>query len=111
MGDYMEIGGKRYRVAANWNAIRDYCRRRGVSDLREIGSVLAFGVDGLLTMAHCCIAEGERMEGRELALDETGLGEAAGPAEMTAFVEIYVRQTTASLPQAGAAESKKKPEG
>lgn len=107
MGEYIEIGGKRYRVAANWNAVRDYCRRKEVTDLRAIGDVLCVGVDGLLTMAHCCIREGERMDGREFPLDETALGEAMGAGEMAAFVEAYARQTTASLPGGG---SKKKAE-
>lgn len=60
--------------------------------------MLCFGLDGVLTMAHCCIKEGERLEGRELEFDEVGLGAIMMPVDMTRFLEIYTRQTTANLP-------------
>ena len=98
MKETVVLNGNEYRVAANWNAIRDYCQRKGVTDLRKIGSVLCFGLDGVLTMAHCCIKEGERLEGRELGISEMELGEMFSPGMMTKFIEIYARQTTVSLP-------------
>lgn len=98
MREEITINGKRYRVAANWNAIRDYCRRTGVTDLNEIGNVLWLGLDGVLTMAHCCLKEGERLDGRELEVSEEELGAVMGPVEMAGFVQVYVRQTTAGLP-------------
>lgn len=106
MKEVININGKEYRVAANWNAIRDYCMRKGITDLRKIGNVLCFGLDGVLTMAHCCIKEGERLEGRELEIDEMELGTIMMPVDMTRFLEIYTRQTTANLPVKG--DSKKK---
>jgi DNA phosphorothioation-dependent restriction protein DptG len=98
MKEFISIDGKEYRVVANWNAIRDYCYRKRVKNLQEIGNVLCFGLDGVLTMAHCCIKEGERLEGRELEFDEVGLGAIMMPVDMTRFLEIYTRQTTANLP-------------
>ena len=98
MKEVININGKNYRVAANWNAIRDYCQRKGIRNLQEIGNVLCFGLDGILTMAHCCIKEGERLEGRELGISEMELGEMFSPGMMTKFIEIYARQTTVSLP-------------
>ena len=98
MKEFISIDGKEYRVVANWNAIRDYCYRKRVKNLQEIGNVLCFGLDGVLTMAQCCIKEGERLEGRELEFDEVGLGAIMMPVDMTRFLEIYTRQTTANLP-------------
>ncbi|MFR4036352.1 MAG: hypothetical protein ACLTZT_00280 [Butyricimonas faecalis] len=98
MKEVININGKNYRVAANWNAIRDYCQRKGIRNLQEIGNVLCFGLDGILTMAHCCIKEGERLDGRELELDEVGFGAIMTPVDMTRFLEIYTRQTTVNLP-------------
>ena len=83
MKETVVLNGNEYRVAANWNAIRDYCQRKGVTDLSKIGSVLCFGLDGVLTMAHCCIKEGERLEGRELGISEMELGEMFSPGMMT----------------------------
>ena len=42
--------------------------------------------------------QGERLDGRELELDEVGFGAIMTPVDMTRFLEIYTRQTTVNLP-------------
>lgn len=97
MKETIIINGKEYRVAVSWNAIRDYCGRKGVNDLTEIDSVLSFNIDGMLTMAHCCIKEGERLEGRKFEMTEEDLGAMMNPIEMTEFAKSYVRQATTGM--------------
>ena len=108
MKEVINIDGKEYRVAANWNAIRDYCGRKGVTDLSKLDSIVQFDVSDILTLAHCCIKEGERMEGKELVLSEEELGEIMSPVSMTVFINIYVGQSTTGIGQNDAGESKKK---
>lgn len=106
MKETITINGQEYRVAVNWNAIQDYCHRKGIKDLTQIDSVLSFNIDGMLTMAHCCIKEGERLEGRKFEETEEGLGAVMTPMEMTEFAKSYVRQATTGI--AGEAPTKKK---
>ena len=95
MKETITINGKEYRVAVNWNAIRDYCQRKGIKDLTQIDSVLSFNIDGMLTMAHCCIKEGERLEGRQLEETE---------AE---FAKSYVRQAMTGIAVESTAKKKR----
>jgi hypothetical protein len=51
-----------------------------------------------------CIAEGERLEGRESDLTAQRIGEVCGFDKLTEFLQIYARQTN---PQKTPEESKK----
>lgn len=108
MKDFIEIGDKKYRVAANMNAIRDYGIRTGNTDLSKIGDVLTFPLDSMGTMAHCCIKEGERLEGREFNLSELDLGAEMLPVHMLEFARVYTRQVTAGLKPDNVTGTKKK---
>lgn len=101
------IGGTEYEMAVNWNAIRDYSKRRGISDLSQLDRVLSFDVDGALTMAHCCIKEGERLAGRTLTMSEEELGAAMTPGDVLRFMRLYAEETTAHLPGGGTGDEKK----
>ena len=107
MKETITINGKEYRVAVNWNAIRDYCQRKGINDLTQIDSVLSFNIDGMLTMAHCCIKEGERLEGRQLEETEEDLGAMMAPMEMTEFAKSYVRQAMTGIAVESTAKKKR----
>ena len=107
MKETITINGKEYRVAVNWNAIRDYCQRKGIKDLTQIDSVLSFNIDGLLTLAHCCIKEGERLEGRQLEETEEDLGAMMAPMEMTEFAKSYVRQAMTGIAVESTAKKKR----
>ena len=107
MKETITINGKEYRVAVNWNAIRDYCQRKGIKDLTQIDSVLSFNIDGMLTMAHCCSKEGERLEGRQLEETEEDLGAMMAPMEMTEFAKSYVRQAMTGIAVESTAKKKR----
>ena len=106
MKETITINGQEYRIAVNWNAIRDYCQRKRIKDLTQMDSVLSFNIDGMLTMAHCCIKEGERLEGRKFEETEEDLGAMMTPVTMTEFAKSYVRQTTTGF--SGGTGAKKK---
>jgi hypothetical protein len=90
----LTINGETYHVAVNWNAIKDYCNRRGLTDLSQLERAVAFDVDGALTMAHCCIREGERLAGREFTLTEEELGGDMTPIDVLQFMQIYANLST-----------------
>lgn len=102
------IGGRDLAVVVNWNVIRNYCRLNGISDISQLDKALSFDVDGLLTMAHCCVREGERLSGRTLELTEEDLGALVGPADMTRFLQLYVELSTARVPVAAGETSAEK---
>lgn len=105
------VGGQEFGVVVNWNVIRNYCRLKGISDISQLDKALSFDVDGVLTMAHCCIREGERLSGRTLELTEEDLGAIVGPTDMTNFLRVYVELSTARVPVAAGDTSAEKKTG
>nr|DAT38755.1 MAG TPA: tail assembly chaperone protein [Caudoviricetes sp.] len=103
--DFLKIGEREFRVEANWNAIADFCRRKGVNDLGQIDFLAKIAIDDILPLMHCCIKEGERMENRSFELSEIDLGELVNTAEMGQFMQIYAGQSSPKL-KAGNAKKK-----
>ena len=108
MKEYLRIGGKAYRAEANWNAIAAYCRRKGVTDLAGLDVLGNVGVEDVIPLMHCCLKEGERLEGRDLDLTEDDLGSLANAATVGAFMQLYVRQSQAGPVEDAAGSGKKK---
>lgn len=54
-------------------------------------------IDDVLPLAHACISEGERMDGKEFLMTESQLGEAMLPTDMTKFIRIYAEMTTPKI--------------
>lgn len=108
MKETININGEEYCLVVNWNAVQDYCKRKGINNLIQIDSVLSFNIDGMLTMAHCCIKEGERLEGRILDISEEELGNIMTPVSMTEFAKCYVRQVTTGITDVGVAKKKRR---
>lgn len=103
--DYLEIGDKKCRVEANWNAIADFCRRKGVTDLSQLDILSRIGVDDILPLMHCCLKEGERVNGNDFPLSEEELGSVVNTVKMGEFMRIYAEQSRVDLP---ASNEKKK---
>lgn len=96
MKDYIKIGAKSYRVEANWNATADYCRRKGVTKLSEMDSLADMSPDDVLTLMHCCLKEGERMDERDIDITSEDLGSMINTQKMNEFIRIYASQSTYS---------------
>lgn len=97
-----KIGNKTLHVAVNWNAIRNYCQIAEINEISRLDKVLSFGLDEVLTMAWCCVREGERLAGNSFDVSEEDLGAIVGPADMANFLRIYIDLSTAKIPGAPA---------
>lgn len=97
--EYLDISGEKYRAEANWNAVAAYCDRKGVTNLSQLDMLGTIGVGDVLTLMHCCLQEGERLEGREFPLTEQELGSRAHAGTIAQFIRLYVRQS--QLPGGG----------
>jgi hypothetical protein len=90
--DYLILAnGRRVRIAWNMNALDEFVRTTG-KELSELTGGKA-DIALLRTVAWCCAKEGERMEGKELALTEVEFGGLMSMTAMTAFVVIFRDQT------------------
>jgi hypothetical protein len=102
--DYITIAGKRYRVESNWNALTAFLDAVGRNTLDELSRIDTIRPSELTAMMAACIAEGERMDGRDGAPSALDLGAVITPDDVREFLDIYVRQ---SSPQLEADEPKK----
>lgn len=104
--DYIIIGGKRYRVEANWNALVAYLKMTGKNDMNGLSSFAELAPSDIANLMFCCITEGMRLDGIVLPESFTAesLGEVMNMADVSAFLGIYLRQTT---PQTENADSPK----
>ena len=91
--EYIEVGGKKYRVEANWNAVAEFCAKKGAVKLSQLDILSRLGVGDILTLMHCCIKEGERMDGRDFELTEQDLGSVANAGVISRFIALYVAQS------------------
>lgn len=92
--DYIIIGGKKYRVEVNWNALAAFLREVGrdtIEDLATFNNIRPSEITGLMV---ACIAEGERLDGRECKLTALDLGAVINPDDVAAFMDIYIRQSS-----------------
>lgn len=103
--EYINLDGKKYRVEANWNAVADFCRRKGVVNLTQLDILSRIGIDDVLTLMSCCIKEGERLDGKDFDLTEQDLGSLANASVVSEFITMYVQQ---SQPGGGGKGSGKK---
>ena len=102
--DYIEISGKRYRVESNWNALTAFLEAVGRNTLDELSKIDSIRPSDLTALMAACIAEGERLDGRDDTPTALDLGAIITPDDVRAFLDIYVRQ---SNPQLNQEESKK----
>ena len=106
--DTIVIGGKEYRVEVNWNALAAFLAAVGRDSIDELANFNTIRPSEITSLIAACIIEGERLEGRKVegaildfALD---LGAVITPADVAAFMDIYVRQ---SAPRMEVEEPKK----
>ena len=102
--DTIVIGGKTYRVEVNWNALAAFLREVGRDTIEELANFNTIRPSEITALMAACIAEGERLEGREGTPSSLDLGAIIGPQDVASFMDIYVRQ---SSPQMEVEEPKK----
>ena len=105
--DTIVIGGKEYRVEVNWNALSAFLREVGRDTIEDLASFNTIRPSEIATLMWSCIAEGERLDGRGFKMTALDLGALIGPAEVAAFMGIYVRQSSPQME----VENPKKEEG
>jgi hypothetical protein len=91
--DYIDMGGRRVRVEANWNAFVTFCEIRGYDTLESIDMLRNFKMRDLAPLMWACVQEGEKTDGNEFSqtLEEFTAG--VKPQHIAAFMPIYVKQT------------------
>lgn len=91
--DFLIIAGQKRRVEANWNSVVDFCTRKGISSLTELDALAKICIDDILPLMHCCIKEGERLEGIVFEMTEDELAESINTVIMGMFMRIYGEQS------------------
>ena len=91
--DYIEIGGIKYRVEVNWNALAAFLAAVGRDTIDELASFNTIRPSEITALIAACIVEGERLDGRKCTVSALDLGAVISPADVAAFMDIYVRQS------------------
>lgn len=105
--DTIVIAGKTYRVEVNWNALSAFLAAVGRDTIEELASFNTIRPSEIAALIWACIKEGERLDGREFKLSVLDIGAVIGPADVAAFMDIYVRQSSPQME----VENPKKEEG
>ena len=91
--DYIEIGGKTYRVESNWNALIAFLCAVGRDDITQLTKIKSIRPSEIMPLMAACIAEGERLDGKEGSPTAMDLGAVATPEDVREFMSIYARQS------------------
>lgn len=91
------IGGKTYRVEVNWNALSAFLVSVGRDTLEGLSNLAQMKPSDISALMAAAINEGERLEGRECGLTAIDLGAVMRPADVSAFMDIYLRQSRAQV--------------
>ena len=105
--DTIVIAGKTYRVEVNWNALASFLREVGRDTIEDLASFSTIRPSEITALMAACIAEAERLDGRECKLTALDLGAIITPEDVAAFMAIYVRQSSPQME----VENPKKEEG
>ena len=68
---FITIGGKTYRVEVNWNALANFLTLIGEDNIAGLARLDEFRVSHIPALIAATIEEGERLEGREVKLDDS----------------------------------------
>lgn len=90
--DFITIDGRQYRVEANWNALVAYLAATGRDTMDALAKIGQLRPSDIAPLMAACLAEGERLEGRESDLTAERIGEKCGFDSLTQFMNIFGRQ-------------------
>ena len=99
MKQYITIQGKQYRVEANWRALTTYLAQKGKDTIEGLSDLASLSPTTLAPLMAACINEGERLDGRECASNGDWVAENCSMPEISAFIAVYIAQTTPKVPQ------------
>ncbi len=91
--DYIEIAGKTYRVESNWNALIAFLCAVGRDDITQLSKIKSIRPSEIMPLMAACIAEGERLDGKDGAPTALDLGAVVTPDDVQVFMDIYARQS------------------
>ena len=91
--DYIEIAGKTYRVESNWNALIAFLCAVGRDDITQLSKIKSIRPSEIMPLMAACIAEGERLDGKDGAPTALDLGAVVTPDDVHEFMDIYARQS------------------
>lgn len=97
MKNYIEIAGKRYRVANNWNATVLYSEIKGIEDLGGLDDLSKLKPRDLTTMMRCCLIAGEELDEKDFDLSENQLAGFMNGVAIGKFLQIFKRQANDGL--------------
>lgn len=103
---FIEICGKTYRVEVNWNALSAFLVAVGRDTLEGLSDIASMRPSDIAPLMAAAINEGERLEGRESHLTGEVLGAMIRPSHVGEFMEIYIRQSSASVDMEDSAKKK-----
>ena len=93
----MTIGGVEYRVEVNWNALTAFLSAVGRDTLDGLSTISEMKPSEIPALMAASINEGERLDGRESKFTALDLGARIKPADVGAFMAIYVEQSRAQM--------------
>lgn len=96
--DYIEIGGTRYRVEVNWNALAAFLKEVGRDTIEDLATFSTIRPSDITALMSACITEGERLDGRKGAPSALDLGAVITPEDVSAFMDVYLRQSAPKRP-------------
>lgn len=96
--DYMVIGGVRYRVEVNWNALTDFLAEIGQDSMQGLADMDHLKPSEITALMAAAINEGSRLDGSEARVSPRAIGAAVSIANVKEFLDIYVRQSTPACP-------------
>lgn len=97
--DRINIGGKEYRVEANWNALIAFLETKGETSLESLQNFGSLKVTDIAGLMAACINEGERLEGHSCDFTAKDLGAMISAATVSEFLKIYYKQSVPQMPQ------------
>lgn len=95
---FVTINGKAYRVEANWRALTSYLAEKGKDTMEGLSDLASLSPTSLAPLMAACIREGERLEGHDETISGDWIAENCSMPEISAFITIYIDQTTPKLP-------------
>jgi len=106
----VKLGDQNYNISFNMNALSKFKEETDIdiitlltsSSSGDVNPINDLGTNGLLLFSYCCIKEGERIEGRDVTLEDVG-----EHLDLEGILEIF-EMFTKSFTKASGAKKKAK---
>ena len=93
---FIKLFDQQMRIEFNFNALAEFCEAFGLAYV-DIDNVSAFSPKKVRAFIFQALAEGARLEGKDLEFDETKLGEVLFADEIGECMKIYVEQSRPNI--------------